>query len=132
MQFNWRPGGKNEDRVTLYAPPVISGLVHDADTDRPITKFDVVPGWYWNNSDGFVESDFDGVSHVNSPSGRFSKKIQRVTISEDLPAFAVRIEAKGYAAQYSPKVYPGKRYDPFVIRLKKSGTTTQPSKSPHN
>jgi hypothetical protein len=132
MQFNWRPGGKNEDRITLYAPPVITGIVHDANTDRPITKFDVVPGWYWKNSDGFVESDFDGVGHVNSPSGRFSKKIQRVTISEDLPAFAVRIEAKGYAAQYSPKVYPGKRYDPFVIRLTKSGTTTQPSKATTN
>jgi RNA polymerase sigma factor (sigma-70 family) len=127
MDFQWTPGGNNPQQITLYAPPVVSGAVRDAETDKPITKFDVVPGLYWQNGNGrFDESDFDGVSHVNSSAGLFTKKIQQVVISQNMPGFAVQIVAQGYEPGYSPKVYPGKRYEPFVIRLKKARTTTAP------
>jgi thiol-disulfide isomerase/thioredoxin/protocatechuate 3,4-dioxygenase beta subunit len=117
----WSAAGTNPDHITLFKPAVITGVVRDADTGKPIPEFQVRPGWYWHkNEDKFDESDFDGVAKVKDPDGKFSKKIERINLGGgEPPAFAAMIVARGYVPQVTPKVYLGKPYEPFVIRLKK-------------
>ena len=87
-----------------------------------MTKFHALPVWWLNNRAD--ELDFSDEARVSS-GGRFRQVINNVGLSEDLPAFGVQIEAKGYDSVYSPKVYPGQRLEPFVIRLKRIGATTK-------
>jgi thiol-disulfide isomerase/thioredoxin len=58
---------------------------------------------------------------VKNAEGKFSKKIERISIGGDgePPAFAAMIVARGYLPEMTPKVYLGKPYEPFVIKLKK-------------
>lgn len=119
--FKYSAGGTNPDTITLFKPAVITGVVRDAETDQPITEFQVRPGWYWREGDEFDESSFDGVAKVKNAEGKFSKKIQRISLGGggEPPAFAAMIVARGYLPAMTPKVYLGKPYEPFVIKLKK-------------
>jgi RNA polymerase sigma factor (sigma-70 family) len=122
--FKWSAQGKNDDLITLYRPPIVTGFVRDADTDEPIRKFDVQPGFYWSADSEFDLSSFDGTSHVKASDGKFSKKIQRFVFSRQFSGVAVRIIADGYLPVISPKVMPGHPYEPFVIHLKKASPVT--------
>jgi Carboxypeptidase regulatory-like domain len=122
--FSWSADKPTSPTIPLYKPPVVTGFVRDADTDAPIPRFDVMPGIYWNSHSEFDPLDFDGTDHVKSAGGRFSKRIQNIDVSLDLPRVAVRIVADGYLPQISPAVTPGKPYEPFVIHLKKAAPIT--------
>ena len=71
---------------------------------------------------------------MDGQDGQFKRPIKRFRISRGKNQFVAKIIASGYAAAISPPVEPGKKYDPFVIELRKSppftGTIVAPRGSP--
>src|SRR5262249_43072009 len=129
LTFSWEYGAReNRERITLHSLPVVSGQVRDADTDQPLTKFDVQPGWFTDAR--FSELEFDETAHVNASDGRFSLTMKRFIAGEPSPGFAGRVVAPGYVPQITPKVYIGQKYDPFVIHLKRGQPITGSVQSP--
>lgn len=116
------PGDLSEvDRIVVYKSPVIAGKVIDADTEEPITSFEVISGI---KSEAFGDSiDWSRYKkrQVNSPDGTFSKKWRGYYISYPFDgACYFKIVAKGYLPGITPAVKLGKKYEPFVIRLSKA------------
>ncbi len=130
ISFEIDPDSDDIGDVPLYPYPIIEGAVLDADTREPVKAFSVTPGMLRDGR--FWASRFDG--NGEGKDGQFKRPIKRIHISRGKNQFVAKIIASGYAPAISPPVEPGKKYDPFVIELKKSppftGTIVAPSGTP--
>ncbi|MFC1783736.1 carboxypeptidase regulatory-like domain-containing protein [Planctomycetota bacterium] len=123
------------DQLTLYKTPIIAGKVIDAETEEPITRFEVMCG---------IQSASFGDTLTWSRYYKYTKNSSDGTFRQAWGGYGVsypfegschlQIIAAGYYPQATPPVKLGEVYEPFVIRLEKAesitGTLLAPDGSP--
>jgi len=101
--------------VPLFPHPVIEGRVVDAATLKPIEQINVIvsavgdDGRFWGGA----------AKPIHTKNGQFQVPVQYWMINrEKKNRFAAKITAPGYAALVTPPVEPGKRQEPFLLKMK--------------
>jgi thiol-disulfide isomerase/thioredoxin len=102
--------------VPLFLPPVIAGRVVDAATLKPIEQIAVVVGAV--EDDGRLMAGGRG-RPIHTNNGQFQISVQNWFIGRERKnRFAAKITAPGYAVLVTPPVEPGKRQEPFLLKMK--------------
>ncbi len=111
----------HRDKIVMYKTPVFVGKVIDAETEEPITSFEVVNGVKWKSVDESFHWSRHYKKQVNSEDGAFAETWSGYHITYPFDgASCLKIEAKGYLPEITPPIKLGGKYEPFVIRLTKA------------
>ncbi|MEN6625130.1 MAG: carboxypeptidase regulatory-like domain-containing protein [Candidatus Sumerlaeia bacterium] len=100
LDCNLVPGEDNV--ITMNKPVVITGMVTDAATSRPIESFKVCPILYWRGGGSLIERGHA----VTGKAGVYHISLDRTDIGH-----GVRIEADGYRPAISPRYEVGRDED---------------------
>jgi thiol-disulfide isomerase/thioredoxin/protocatechuate 3,4-dioxygenase beta subunit len=116
MTFSIASGSNDVGDVPLFLPPVIEGRVVDAESLKPIEQINVAVSAV--NNDGRMMSS-GSAKPIHTNQGQFRVSVQRWMIDREKEIrFAAKITARGYAALITPPVEPGKRQEPFLLKMK--------------
>ncbi|MFZ2146994.1 MAG: redoxin domain-containing protein [Sedimentisphaerales bacterium] len=123
------------DQIVMYKTPVFTGKVIDAETEEPVTTFQVVNGVKSRSTDESPDWSRHYKKQVNSEDGVFSETWTGYAISYPFDGdCCLKIEAKGYLPEIAPPIKLGEKHEPFVIRLTKAepwkGTVFEPMGNP--
>ena len=123
MTAVWHSDVSNPSTLTLLPNPVLTGVVLDDATNKPISDFTAYPAWYIDGSPELLK--FSKPKKVDSETGNFSVSIQNFVASIDNPTpLAVRIIADGYLPQFSSPVPLDGKPHPLTIRLHAASAIT--------
>ncbi|MBN1508099.1 MAG: redoxin domain-containing protein [Sedimentisphaerales bacterium] len=122
------------DRVVMYEVPVFVGRVVDADTNAPVTDFEVVNG-IRRDMDASLDWSRYYKKHVEDPNGAFRNEWAGYGFSYPSSAApCIKIEAKGYVPSAPVLLELGKTCEPLTIRMNKgtsiAGTVLEPDGDP--
>ncbi len=116
-EFTIAPASADVGDITIYSYPVIEGKVVDEQSGQPITKFTVTKGWLFSGK-------FSAISRaepVEAKDGSFRREIKNVVLRQgNSTEFVAKISAPGYAIATTPRLPPGKKAGPFLVKLKKA------------
>jgi len=111
----------HRDKIVMYKTPVFIGKVVDAETEEPITSFEVINGVKWKSVDESPHWSRYRKRQVNSEDGTFTQTWAGYHITYPFDgASCLKIEAKGYLPEIAPPIKLGQKYEPFVVRLTKA------------
>jgi len=99
MSINFYPMSPAEDEyvIILYKHLQISGKVIDADSNKPVNNFQLIPGIKFESSDLVYWLRDDAINFTN---GRY-----KYTFKNKYDGYYIRIEADGYVPGVSPELY---------------------------
>ncbi len=110
---------QNETKaVTMYLIPTITGTVIDADSEKPITEFEVIGGCKWDPNGIDI---WDLIAEkITSPQGYFNKTKSNFLTHASPAWVAVKINAKGYLPAQTPWIQIDQKMSPITICLEKA------------
>jgi peroxiredoxin len=121
------------DKVVMYDVPVFTGRVVDADTEQPVTEFEIVNGIRRDEDRSLDWSRYHS-SPVKDGGGAFTHRWAGYGVSYPTSVAAcIKIEARGYLPSDPVLLELGRTCEPVTIRVKKGtpvvGTVLQPDGS---